>query len=79
VTGLATPFTCARCIGRLQRDQALRSAQRLAAGGFALAAVCALALLVLLVKPVMPKTGTLGINDVEISTRIGTAGMPMRK
>jgi protein tyrosine phosphatase (PTP) superfamily phosphohydrolase (DUF442 family) len=50
--------------------------QRLASSGFALAAVLALALFWLLVQPVALRASTLGINTIEISPRITTAGMP---
>jgi protein tyrosine phosphatase (PTP) superfamily phosphohydrolase (DUF442 family) len=75
----AASIPCLRCLGRRLEPSAQRSARRWAVASLALAAAAALALFWLVVKPVTLETGTLGINYVEVSTRIGTAGMPTRK
>lgn len=68
---------CGRCGARDRLGrQALRRAQSLAASGFALAALCAMAMLLLLVRPITLEARTLGVNQTDISPRLASAGMP---
>jgi protein tyrosine phosphatase (PTP) superfamily phosphohydrolase (DUF442 family) len=78
MSAAATSHACARCVARALARPASRSARRWLAGSVALAALSALALFWLLVKPVTLRADALGLNYVQASARIGTSGMPTR-
>lgn len=78
-TSSCSAAPCAQGLVRRRRIPARRSTQRWIAGSLVLAAVAALALYWLLVKPFTLQATTLGINYVEIGPRLGTAGMPTRE
>lgn len=58
---------------------ASRSTRRWLAGSTLLAALAAVALFWLVVRPVTLQTGALGLNYVAANSRIGTSGMPTRR
>jgi protein tyrosine phosphatase (PTP) superfamily phosphohydrolase (DUF442 family) len=74
----ATTHAGPRSAARSTARPASRSARRWMAGSMLLAALAAVALFWLLVKPVSLQAGPLGLNYVETSDRVGTAGMPTR-
>lgn len=74
----ATAHACPRCVARTTARPASRSARRWMAGSLLLAALAAVALFWLLVKPRTLQAGTPGLNAVETSSRVGSSGLPTR-
>jgi ferric-dicitrate binding protein FerR (iron transport regulator) len=79
VSAAATSTACPRGVARTAHRPASRSARRWLAGSVVLAALAALALFWLLVKPLTLQAGALGLNHVQTSARVGTPGMPTRR